>query len=232
MRTTLFPRLFGLALAGVAATFTFAASAHDDASRTVSAFRIDAHGRPSGVILSDGTELVGMAPFAGCPVTSVHVGDPVSVAPGAGDMVQLIDRRTLSVCDVGPREMVELSPVLGQPVGGGPPDATIDRGPAARIDDGRKLTRMSSIGHVTMITHAPDGAPSGFVMEDGTQVHVIPRVADELRQLPLGAFVHVDGLGTRTREGSGMWALAVTRPDGLVWLDVLRSRARAPELGL
>jgi hypothetical protein len=238
MRTSLLLRLAGLALAGV---FTTASTAFaDDAPRTVTAIRIDPHGRSSGVILSDGMEIVGMSPFAGGLASSVRVGDPVSIALGAGDTVQLIDRRTLVVCDVGPREMVALEPLIGPPVGGGPPDVTVDTGANAgekpgavtRIDDARTLTRIASDGHVTMITHAPDGAPSGFLMEDGTQVHVIPRASDLLRSMPVGAFVHVDGVGTRTRNGTGVWALAVTRPDGFVWLDVLRSVERAPELGL
>lgn len=75
-------------------------------------------------------------------------------------------------------------------------------------------------------------AASGFVMEDGTQVHVLDRVAFAVSKMvsPSDSIV-IEGRGERTPMGTGIWAVKITRPDHAVLLDIGRG-VGAPELNL
>jgi hypothetical protein len=80
--------------------------------------------------------------------------------------------------------------------------------------------------------HQPNGTPAGFVMDDGTQVHVVPGVAGAVaEQVSPGEVIRVEGRGTRTPMGTGLWAVTITRPNNLVLLDMTRGIG-SPELNL
>jgi hypothetical protein len=104
--------------------------------------------------------------------------------------------------------------------------------PYARVDDASGLDHIASNGRVRMMLHSPAGSPTGFVMDDGTQVFSVPTVADAVaQQVTPGQIVRVEGRGTRTTAGTGMWAISITQPSGLVLLDMNRG-VGAPELNL
>lgn len=65
----------------------------------------------------------------------------------------------------------------------------------------------------------------------GRSCSVARRFGDR-RLAGAGAPSDVDGYGTRTNLGTGVWALAITRPDGWVYLDLVRSKPMDPELGV
>lgn len=83
-----------VSILAAAAVVVVPAFAHAD--RNVQAIRLDAHGRASGLILDDGTELVGLAPMTEQIADAVHA---VRVVIGANDSVQIVDERPRSICD-------------------------------------------------------------------------------------------------------------------------------------
>jgi hypothetical protein len=247
----------GLVMAGSALLFAASAASADDAldrlrvthvERTVKAVRLDPHGRPSGVILSDGMEYVGVANQNLLQVASP--GDPVRVELGAGDRLVLVNERTLRGATIGPRAEVDLQPFVpyatSSPptaIGGGPKDTTfsdetfsdkvqnLGEGIAPkRLDDAIDLGRYAVVGRVDTVLKTPTGAPAGLLMTDGTQVHVIPRVADVLARFHEGDELRIEGRGTRTGLGTSMWATAITQ-GRLVHLDLERGNG-APEIGV
>lgn len=183
--------VFAVALSAVA--FTAGADAN---VRTV---LLDAHGRPNGVILDDGRELVGEVNQKLAQVATP--GDPVRVELGAGDRLVLVNSRTNEGATLGPREEVDLAPLYARPVafpqgvGGGPQDEN-----------------------------------AGLLMEDGTQVQIIPRLAGVLSRVQPGSFLRVEGVGTHDEHGSSMWGLSITNGRWVI-LDAERG-VGVPELSL
>lgn len=183
--------VFAVALSAVA--FTAGADAK---VRTV---LLDAHGRPNGVILDDGRELVGEVNQKLAQVATP--GDPVRVELGAGDRLVLVNSRTNEGATLGPREEVDLAPLYARPVafpqgvGGGPQDEN-----------------------------------AGLLMEDGTQVQIIPRLAGVLSRVQPGSFLRVEGVGTHDEHGSSMWGLSITNGRWVI-LDAERG-VGVPELSL
>lgn len=219
-----------VAAVSAVALSTVAFHAHADAKvRTV---LLDAHGRPSGVILDDGRELVGEPNEKLTQVATP--GDPVRVELGAGDRLVLINSRTEEGATLGPREEVDLAPLYARPVafpigvGGGPQDTNASR--ELRYDDARSLFRFASLGRVSLVLKAPSGAPSGLLMEDGTQVQIVPRLAGVLAKIQPGASLRVEGVGTHDEHGSSMWGLSITS-GRYVYLDAERG-VGVPELSL
>ena len=99
------------------------------------------------------------------------------------------------------------------------------------VDNAAALSRIDVLARVSMLTHAPGGVPSGFVLSDGTQVRVPPSVTGVLARLRVGDTLGVEGRGTRTARGTGLWATKITDDDGQVVLDLSRG-VGASELGL
>jgi hypothetical protein len=204
--------------------------ATEERASTVRAVRIDAHGRRSGLILSDGTELVSLNVDRIAEVAKP--GDQVYVAAAPNDKLQLVDRTRGEAVTLGPREVVDLGPFIGPPMGGGP---RISEGilEEPKLDDVSALPMLVQDGRVALITHSPTGDPSGFILDDGTQVHMIGRVAGLITgRIHVGDVLHVEGPGATSKDGRGMWAIAISRPTRFVILDLMRNAGGVPELGL
>lgn len=208
----------------------------NDVARRVRAVRLDPHGAPTGVILSDGTQYVGTP--SRYLTTVAKPGDPVRVELGTGDRLVVVDTKTMLGATLGPRGAVDLQPLVEYPsrpsapsaIGGGPRDAAVSSAGAPRLDDATELGRYAINGRVDLVLTTPNGAPTGLLLSDGTQVHVLPRVADVLSRIHAGDEVRVEGRGTKTAEGTSMWALGIMQ-DRRVILDLERG-AGAPELGI
>ena len=189
----------------------------------VDQFRIDPHGRVSGLLLRDGTELVAQGQTAVVLSGMVRPGDRIRTPVGPG--------RTLEVEDARSGRFVEIGTVDEVARGGGP----ISPGPVqpyAHVDDASQLQRIAITGRIRTMMHVPNGAPSGFVMEDGTQVHIAPSAAGAVAgQVSPGERIRVEGRGTHTPMGIGMWGVTITRPNNFVLLDMTRGIG-APELNL
>lgn len=122
-----------------------------------------------------------------------------------------------------------LKPLIANPIGiGGGPMATDAK--AARIDDTSSLNRYAVTARVAMVLKSHVGAPAGLLLEDGTQVHVVPRLSGALASIKPGMELRVEGLGTPTQRDATMWALSITKGD-FVYLDVERGEG-AWEIGV
>jgi hypothetical protein len=188
----------------------------------VGQLRIDPHGRVSGVILRDGTELVATGPGAQSLATFVQPGDRVRTPVGP--------RGTLEIEDLRSDRFIQLGSEADVARGGGPESQPEVGYP--RIDDASHLGRVRLTGRVRSMLHRPYGATSGFVMEDGTQVHVLNRLGRVVSEvITPGESIVVEGRGTRTPFGTGLWAVKITQPSGFVLIDLTRG-VRAPELNL
>jgi len=194
--------------------------------RTVRSVRYDPHGRPAGVILSDGTEYIGNANDALLRVAIP--GDPVRIEVGAGDRLVLVNTLTARGATLGPRAEVDLQPFAPTAIGCGPQDTTTNQ--SARLDDAASLGHYAIDGRVDLVLTSPTGATAGLLLTDGTQVHVIPRVADVLMRFKPGDAIRVEGRGTRVGKSVSVWALSISR-DRLVYLDLERGHG-APEIGV
>jgi hypothetical protein len=189
----------------------------------VDRLRIDPHGTVSGVLLRDGTELVATGAGAQQLATIVRPGDHIRAPYGPNDTVRIEDART--------GRFVQLGGIAAVARGGGPASQWPDFG-YAPVDDASRLGPIAVSGRVRSMLHLPDGAASGFVMEDGTQVHVLNRVAFAMsKMISPGDSVVVEGRGTRTPIGTGLWAVKLTQPGGPLMLDITRGIG-APELNL
>ncbi|MBI2390977.1 MAG: hypothetical protein HYV09_15405 [Deltaproteobacteria bacterium] len=216
-----------LLLVGAITAFagTAAAAEPDVHVRTA---RLDPHGQISGVILTDGTELV--APMSERLSRVARPGDPVRRAVSADQRRVLVNERTNEQVALGPRENEDLKPLVARPIGiGGGPVAT-DRD-SLRIDDVSSLDRLAVTARVSLVLKSNVGAPSGLLLEDGTQVHLVPRVSGALGRVQPGDLLRVVGLGTQTESGASMWALFIIAEDQQVLLDLERGDG-APEIGL
>jgi hypothetical protein len=204
--------------------------------RTVRSVRLDAHGQPSGIILSDGIQYVGN-PNKNLD-TVVKPGDRVRVEMGSGDRIVVVNTKSMLGTTLGPRGSVDLLPLVAYPtsktapsaIGGGPRDAAVSSAGGPRIDDATELGRYAINGRVDLVLTTPNGAPTGLLMDDGTQVQVLPRVTDVLRRIHAGDQIRVEGRGTKTAQGTSLWATGIMQ-DRLVLLDLERGEG-APELGI
>jgi hypothetical protein len=186
----------------------------------VDRFRIDPHGRVSGLILSNGTEIVVAGPRGQTLTALVRPGDRIRIPFGPSETVQIENERTGLYLPIG---------TVGSFARGGGPATDI---PYAPIDDASRLHRITVRGHVHSMLSLPDGTPSGFVMQDGTQVHLLKRVAfAATKMISRGEPIVVEGRGTRSRMGTGLWAVKIMRPDRRVMLDLTRGIG-APELNI
>ena len=189
----------------------------------VDQFRIDPHGRVSGLVLRDGTELVAPDPNAAALTSMVHPGDRIRTPYGPSGTLEVENLRSNQFVQIGTIDQVARG---GGPTSIGPVQAY------APVDDASKLETLAVSGRIRTMLRVPNGAPAGFVMEDGTQVHIVPTVAGAVaEQVSPGDQVRVEGRGTRTPMGVGMWGLIITRPNNLVTLDMTRGIG-APELNL
>lgn len=204
----------------VAAAVALAVPALAHADGVVDRYRVDPHGRLSGVILRDGTEIVVTGAQAAAVSAAVRPGDLVRTPGGPQNTLELQDPRTGRTIDLGSIDSVAR--------GGGPVSAAV---PYARVDDARPLRAFTVRERVAYVTHTPNGDPSGFVLRDGTQVHLVPAVAGVTSEIRPGDLLRVDGRGTPSAYGLGLWGMTITRPTGLVVLDMTRGIG-APELGL
>jgi len=220
-------RILASASAFAAIAIAGSALANEQADPTVQTLRLDPHGKPSGVILSDGTELVGVpgSNFA----SVVTPGDPVRVVVNGHERLVLINGRTFETAVIGANERAALRPLLGHPVsiGGGPMATDADQ---TYLDDATSLQRFAVVSRVALVLETRVGARAGLLLEDGTQVHLVPRLAGSLANIEPGDRLRVEGLGTPAQHGSAMWALSIA-DEGFVYLDVERGRG-APEIGV
>jgi len=218
-----------LALAALTLTSpTIAGEKGPKRSGNIEAVLRDAHGRPTGVILNDGTVLVGAVKDKELLRAAVP-GDPVQVTVDAAERLVLVNGRTLATATIGPLDRSGLKPLIANPIGiGGGPMATDAK--AARIDDTSSLNRYAVTARVAMLLKSHAGAPSGLLLEDGTQVHVVPRLSGALAGIKPGMELRVEGLGTPTQRDATMWALSITKGD-FVYLDVERGEG-AWEIGV
>jgi hypothetical protein len=195
---------------------------------SIHSVRRDPHGQVSGVILNDGTELVGAANDQALKKVAVP-GDPVRVTVDADDRMVLVNGRTFDTATIGDHDGAVLKPLVANPlgIGGGPVATDPDN---ARIDDATTLGRFFVIARVTMVLKTNVGVPSGLLMSDGSQIHVVPRFAGALSGIEPGMQLTVEGMGTRDESGVAMWALSIKQRD-YVYLDVERGEG-APEINL
>ncbi|MGZ3455025.1 MAG: hypothetical protein ACXVEF_35810 [Polyangiales bacterium] len=196
--------------------------------KTVRAVRLDPQGRTSGVILSDGTQYVGVVNDN--LMTVAKQGDPVRVELGSGDRLVLINEFTNEGATIGPRPLVDLQPFYPYAVGGGPRDENRLQYQNRLTSDAADLGRFAVVGKVELVLKSPTGAPEGLLMDDGTQVHVLPRVSDVVARFRPGDELRVEGKGTRGVNGNAMWAVSITK-DRTVFLDLERGQG-APEIGI
>ena len=189
----------------------------------VDSFRIDPEGRISGLILQDGTEVVVPLQTASTLQSAIHVGDRIRTPYGPNN--------TLEIEDAASHRFVQLGTADEVARGGGPlPSGPVQ--PYAHVDNASRLPRLAVTGMVRKMLHVPNGAAAGFVMEDGTQVHLVPSVADAVaEQVSPGEMIRVEGRGTRTPGGTGIWGVTIVRPNNLVLLDMTRGIG-SPELNL
>ena len=187
-------------------------------------FHIDPHGRVAGLILSDGTE-VPASPRASADLARwIHSGDSIQLTYGPRGESLLSLRRAGRMFDLGPANTpVGITPGdVSVPTarGGGP--RSLEAVPYAVVDDARPLARLTTQGHVTMLTHTSQGVPTGFVLDNGTQVSLVPSVAGVLADVHPGELLQIEGRGTSTPQGTGLWATSITTADRGVILDMYR----------
>lgn len=203
----------------VALLLSIPALAHADS--TVDRYRVDPHGQISGLILTDGTEIVASPSQAPAILSAVLPGDPIRLPTGPRNTFEVVDTRSGQFINLGPVDSVAR---------GGGPISTIAV-PYQQVDNATALKTYAVDGFVSYLTHTPNGVGSGFVMANGAQVHIVPGIDGVLRDIHPGQRLHVEGRGTQTPYGLGLWAMAITRPDRLVILDMTRGIG-APEIGL
>jgi hypothetical protein len=215
----------------VLATVSAAASV-EQRSAAVFAYRVDAHGRLTGLVLSDGTELI--SANAEKMMTNIHLGDRVYVEPGPGDTLQVVNPVQQVAVTVGPRQTVDLGQGPGSAIGGGPPaEGATGVNAEPRLDDVTHMPMLVVDGRVTLIMHTPVGVPTGFILDEGSQVRLIPRVAGVITNaIKVGDQLHVVGPGTTGPTGRGMWGVTISRPNRWVVVDLMRNVIGAPELGI
>jgi hypothetical protein len=191
------------------------------ADGVVDRVRIDPHGRVAGLYLRDGT-VIDATPSRGPSVQqAVRPGDTVRVTYTAEGQAMLFDRRTSQFVNLGP---------AGPTARGGGPRATGPVTEYALVDDAMRLSAVTVQGRVTEVTHTQHGVPTGFLLDDGSQVSVVPDVAGVLDSVRPGDVLRVDGRGTRTPQGTSLWAVVITTSDHGAILDMTRG-VGAPELG-
>lgn len=184
---------------------------------------IDAHGRVAGLMLDDGTELVGTSAQGDRILASFQRGDPVELTARGGAPVRVRNARSGRVLELAPS-------------GSDAPASAAARARSSgtarpRMDDVRDAARVEVTGRVAAVTHTPQGEPAGVLMDSGTQVHVLPRVAAVLRGLRPGDPLRVEGRGVYGAYGLGVWATTIVGPNQRRVLDLGRGVA-APELSL
>ena len=191
--------------------------------RVVDQLRIDPHGQVSGVLLRDGTEIVATGAAAQTLATFVRPGDRIRTPIGPSDTLEIEDLRSGRFVQIGG---------IAEVARGGGPATQASNSEYAPVDDASRLGRIAVRGRVRSMLHLLDGTASGFVMDDGTQVHVLKRVAFAVTEMVSpGDSIVVEGRGTRTPIGTGLWAVKIMRPDHQVMLDITRG-IRAPDLRL
>jgi hypothetical protein len=195
----------------------------------VQAIYVDPNGRDRGLILDDGTVLVGIN--AGLAAASARPGDRVAISVDDRNVVHVANTSRGETATFGPREAFARLPVSGPPVGGGPIVGTTvpARGGVREVAD---LERIQRAGRVRLVLQSPAGVPSGVLLDDGTQIHLLPRVSAVLRSVRVGDHLEAVGLGSDRVEATAVWALTITRPNGQTLLDLTRGPIQAPELGL
>lgn len=219
-------RLTARGLTAALAIASYSAISHaDDAqpARRVESMRVDPHGRVSGFILADGTDLRASLP------------DQLAASTAPGDLVRapLGARGSFEVENLRTGRFVPIADIASAARGGGPQPvgATAKVGEYPLIDDASKLDRLATSGRVRSMLRSPNGMPTGFVMDNGAQVFTVPTVADGVvEQVRPGDEVRVEGRGTKSAHGTGMWAVAITRGNAVL-LDMMRG-VGAPELNL
>jgi hypothetical protein len=209
------------AAAALAALLSSALPAISHADGTVERYRIDPHGRVAGVILTDGTVVSATPSQMDVLRTNVRPGDAIHVALGPRNSYELENTRTERWVNLGQFDQVAR--------GGGPYNAAV---PYAQVDDARRLGTYTVQGHVARILHTPNGDRSGFLMDNGAQVWVVPGVDGALEVIHPGDQLRVEGRGTPAPQGVGLWALTITRPNRVVVLDMTRGAMGVPELAL
>jgi hypothetical protein len=191
------------------------------ADSTFERVRIDPHGRVSGLILADGTDVAAAPGEAAQLAQQVRSGDPIALERGPGNSFVVLDGRTGGRFALGSMDSV------GR--GGGPPSSAV---PYQLVDNARDLPWMTTQGRVTRVLHTPNGDTSGLLLDNGMQVRIVPGVEGVVAAMRLGDIVTVGGRGTATPAGSALWAIRIAQPSGLVLLDMTRGRHGLPELGL
>lgn len=198
-------------------------AAPEAGARRVAAVRRDPHGHARGVILDNGTAVV--AEELDRLFQVARPGEVVQIVASGRD-VELRNVRTGALVALGPRE-----PLTTAAIGGGPRAVPVPESAFPRIET-RGLVRLNRTGVVRQVVHTTAGVPFGLVLDDGSQVYLLPRVSGVLSSVTPGERVAVHGLGTQAVDGTAMWAQTIARDDGRTVLDLGRGPVRAPELGL
>ena len=83
------------------------------------------------------------------------------------------------------------------------------------------MNDMQASGAIHTLLYAPQGEVRGFILADGTQIHVRPDVGDGLaRTLRVGDTVQAEGYGIENQYGRSLKATAIGLGGGrLVPLD-------------
>ena len=199
------------------AVFLAGSVAHADAP--VERFRIDPRGRIIGVLLADGTEIRTSSQGTAALRREVRPGDTVQVTYTATGDAGLAVQRTGHVLDLGPANNPPGSPAT-VPVAGNAGPFPADAVPFAVVGDATDLPPASVQGRVEMVTHTRAGMPTGFVLEGGAQVSVVPSLAGFLLEVRRGEALQVEGRGGTGPDGTGLWALTITSVTRGVLLDM------------
>jgi hypothetical protein len=93
------------------------------------------------------------------------------------------------------------------------------------------MNDMQANGAIHALLYAPRGEVRGFILADGTQIHVRPDVGDSLaRTLRVGDTVQAEGYGIENRYGQSLEATAIGLGGGrLVPLDRSMHQLSGPD---
>ncbi|MDQ6733558.1 MAG: hypothetical protein M3Z35_05485 [Nitrospirota bacterium] len=177
------------------------------AGGTVKQYLMNPHGDVDGLLLGDGTQ-VHFPPHMGNELTTeIKLGNQVTVQGDRLEGTPLVRAEAITNSRTG-RAVVEHEPSWkDRPI---PPHLK-------RLS----MKDMQASGSIQALLYAPRGEIRGFILADGTQIHMRPDVGDSLaRTLTAGETVQAEGYGTDNQYGRSLEATAIGLGGGrLVPLD-------------
>lgn len=176
------------------------------ADGTVQQYLMNPHGEVDGLLLNDGTQINFPPHMADDLISTVKPDDRVTIQ-GDREREWVVRADVVTNSRTG-RSVVEHAP------------SWKDRPMALHL---RRLSMnaMQASGSIAALLYAPRGEVRGFILADGTQVHVPPDVGDSVaRVLTVGETVQIEGYGMKNEYGQSLDATAIGLGGGrLIPLD-------------